>query len=97
MSRPNCVMCNHPMRQAQVKLADAPGTRQHRAQGLCKSCYYLERRAGNIPDPEGRRGRKPRDSDVETSQFAYMFDQAAASAALEGWLQARRRRLARLA
>ena len=86
-----CVKCNHPLRPAQVLIAEAPGTRQHRAQGLCKACYYVERKAGNIPDPLGRRGRKPADPD--DPQCTYMFDVDQARRALDAWLGDRRRRL----
>jgi hypothetical protein len=87
-----CVKCNHPMRRAQVPIAKAPGTRQHRAHGLCKACYYVERKAGGVPEPAVRRKADP---DTESSQYAYVFDERRAAAALEGWLRARRNRLAR--
>ena len=85
-----CVMCGHPLRPAQVPIAKAPGTRQHRAHGLCKACYYQEREAGNLPEPDTRRGRK-RGPVVE---LTHMFDERAARTALDLWLNDRRRRLA---
>ena len=89
MTPSHCVLCNHPMRPGQVTIAEAPGTRSHRAMGLCRVCYYEERGAGRIPEPDGKRGRKKGD----VSGVSYNFDEARARRALDWWLADRRRRL----
>jgi len=75
-----CVQCGHQLRPAKVPLTKAPGTRQHGANGSCKSCYDRDRRAaGAAREPE---------------MFGYVFDERQAASALEAWLSDRRRRIA---
>jgi hypothetical protein len=44
--------CGYPLRSTRTPLADAPGTRQAAAGGLCKTCYHQARKARPIPTPE---------------------------------------------
>lgn len=84
----HCRECNYPIRPAQVSIAQKPGTRQHRAHGLCKTCYYAARQAGTVPEPAHRRKAEP-------LVVVPVFDERLAAMALESWLQARRNRLAK--
>jgi hypothetical protein len=86
----NCRECHYPMRPAQVPIAQKPGTRQHRAHGLCKTCYYAGRRSGTIPEPvrDGTGG-------VESARPPRVFDERMTVSALEAWLRERRNRLAK--
>lgn len=81
MIRKQCVRCECKLRPAKVSKAKAPGTRQHAANGLCKSCYYFDRKASGLL--------------VKPVELVPVFDERLAASALACYLVERRRRLAR--
>jgi hypothetical protein len=44
--------CGFPLRRASVPVAQAPGTQQHSADGLCKRCYNKRRAAAEVLAPQ---------------------------------------------
>ena len=44
--------CGFPLRRASVPVADAPGTQQHAADGLCKRCYNKRRAQAEVLTPQ---------------------------------------------